>query len=126
MMILTRDKSPILDAERVQSIAEKLFGTGTSTLYQQSSDSIQYTVAIDPKEGTPFSIRQLGEGHISTDGTESQDNRFAAALRSALPSNFNRIVAVNIPSNTYVDLIPGITPEQIRSGWRPVDEGGFE
>lgn len=127
MIIGTIDWSPILDAARVRAIAESEFGAGSTTLYPETSTRRGYAIEVEPPDSTSFTIRRLPRhGQLTLDGTEPQNERFAAALRAALPTDFVRTVLINDAGSMYVDLVPGITPDQIRSGWRSADEDGFE
>lgn len=121
MIITTPDDTPILDAERIAALIDRVFGTNSATIHPADS-----YVAVNPANESPFAVSPYAPALIGMDGSEGQNLRLASALRAALPKDFPRIVAVEAEKDAYVDLTAGITPEEIRDQWRPLSEGGFE
>ena len=70
--------------------------------------------------------------HFSSEtsvGVESGDAQVADAvawLRSLLPPDFPRVIACDGGWNGHVDLAPGITAEQVMSGWIDHNAPGWE
>ena len=126
MLIFAVDDSPILDADTLLRVAQAEFGADYARLTHSDSPYLDFQVQIEPPDAPSFRIGRAPDGSLNTDGTEAQGTRVAAAVRAALPEDYPRVVAVTVGASTYVDLVPGITPEMIRNRCRDVSEGGFE
>ncbi len=81
-----------------------------------------YTIRIESKTESSFSVTALRPGDgFSIDGLEEQDAKAAVAIREAWLTN-RRIIAVENSGAWFVELVPGMTPEDVITGRRPFSE----
>lgn len=125
MIIVATDRSPLLSEDSLLTIAQREFGASSSTVRHDGLPTVEFRVRVEAPGEPPFTISKFDQEQLSCDGTEDQNFRVAAAVRSALPSDFPRVVAITDSGSMYVDLTTGITPDMIRNGWRDVSQGGF-
>lgn len=120
MVVLSPDNVFHLDRERFKSEALARFG-------EQIVLTEQDTVQIDRSTEPFFQIFYLGEEAISTDGTPEQAAEVALWVRSLLPDDpGGRIWMVDQGYSGHVELAPGMTVDDIKTGWVEHDENSPE
>lgn len=125
MIIAVVGQESLPDAQSLLHVLEGEFPDATVDLRASKLPNVNYRVSVEQPDSSSFTVTKFDQGQLSCDGTESQDCRVAAAVRAALRDDFPRVVAITDDGSMYVDLVAGITPEEIRTGWRDVAEGGF-
>lgn len=127
MIITTTDGSTLPSEEALVAALGDEFGRNRVTALPITSpmSKARFHIEIQPDGEPPFAVRQLVSGGLSSDGTATQNVRVAAGVSALLPANSPRVVAIDESGSRYVDLVPGITLEQVERGWRDVAEGGF-
>jgi hypothetical protein len=111
MVVLSPDDAFRLDRERFRTEALAEFGSSTVVTEQD-------TVQIDRPTEPFFQIFYLGEEAISTDGTPEQAIEVALWVRSLLPDDpGGRIWMVDQGYSGHVELVPGMTAGDVKTGW---------
>ena len=81
-----------------------------------------YSIWVAPASDSFFTVTLLKSGHgFSVDGTNDQNEVVAVAIREVWDTAC-RIVAVDSGGSWFVDLVPSMTPVDVRNGWRPLEE----
>ncbi|MFD7157632.1 hypothetical protein ACFV9C_23740 [Kribbella sp. NPDC059898] len=115
-----------IDRARFEEAVVQRFGQQTKIISESADDqsSIDVTARVS-RPGEPwFQIFHFGTGDaISTDGTNEQAVEVMLWVRSLLPDEHDGPVwAIDEAYTGHVELIPGMTPDDVRSGWLDHDE----
>ncbi len=127
MILLPTSRSlpDLIESEAVIEGLRAHFPDSIITFKDWSEDPSQtavYAIRVAPRSESPFRVAALPPGdRFSIDGLESQDARAAAAIREVWHTE-KRIVAVEDGGAWFVELIPGISSEEIMNGHRPFSE----
>lgn len=127
MIIGTVDHIPLPSREQLLAALQEEFGPAHVRLadISRSLSTARFHISVAPPAEPPFGVRELATGELIVDGTAEQDARVAARVRALLPASYSRVVALTDDGGSFVDLVPGMTPLEIHSGWRNIAEGGF-
>jgi hypothetical protein len=109
-----------IDRARFEEAIADRFGAAAVLVERHETDSAIDVVAQVNRPGEPeFQIFHFRDGGaISTDGTAERAVEVMQWVRSLFPANPGaQIWAVDEMYNGHVELIPGMTNEQIESGW---------
>ncbi|GAA3097066.1 hypothetical protein JOF29_006034 [Kribbella aluminosa] len=122
IIILSPDEDGFdLSKERFEEAVVTGFGPGVTSLVQRAGDESPVDVAarVDRPGEPAFQIFHFRtRDGISTDGTAEQAAEVMLWVRSVLPADpAGRIWAVDEAYNGHVELMPGMTSDDIRSGW---------
>lgn len=123
MIISAIDDSPMPEREQLLDTLRRHFGADRVELFLPRS--ADFDLNVTPRDAPPFRVTALDPATLTLDGLPDQNAVVAALVRQLLPDDFPRVIAFEPDGNVYVDLVPGITPAQIESGWRDISEGGF-
>ncbi|WEG08612.1 hypothetical protein PU630_15410 [Microbacterium horticulturae] len=122
MIISAIDNSSLLSAQELLRVLGAQFGTDNVKLHTSEN---RFQINVEVPGEPPFQVVAPNDKQLDSEGTEVQDLQVAVAVRQALPVDAPRIVALQPESYVFVDLTPGITAEEIRTGWRDISEGDF-
>lgn len=127
MIITALDRSPMPGRDVLVPALEHRFGPGSVEAYVSQIPGIadEFDINIAPKDESRFRVAKLQSGSITVNGLPAQNAVVAAIVRSLLPTDHARVVAVDPEANVYVDLVDGITADEIAEGWRNIAEGGL-
>jgi hypothetical protein len=110
-----------LSRQRFEESVVAAFGAEVTSLVQRAGDesSVDVAARIDRPDEPAFQIFHFRtRDGISTDGTAEQAIEVMLWARSVLPDNPpGRIWAVDEAYNGHVELNPGMTADDVRSGW---------
>ncbi len=127
-MIISPTKTEMTETIEREAVIEALrdqFPDSEITVRNWSDDSKRtaiYSISIVTPSESSFQVTALRPGNgFSIDGLESQDARAAVAIREAWHTD-KRIVAVENSGAWFVELVPGMSPEDIINGHRPFSE----
>ncbi|MGW6196961.1 hypothetical protein ACWF0M_12515 [Kribbella sp. NPDC055110] len=122
IIILSPDSAAFdLAKERFEESVVAGFGSQATSLVERAGDESPVDVAarIDRPDEPAFQIFHFRtRDGISTDGTADQAIEVMLWMRSVLPEDpGGRIWAVDEAYNGHVELTPGMTADDIKSGW---------
>lgn len=123
MIISAIDDSPMPEREPLAEVLGRQFGRDRVQMFLPRS--AEFDLNMTPEDAPPFRVTALDAATLTVDGTPEQNTVVAALVRELLPDDFPRVIAFEPDGNVFVDLVPGITAEQVAGGWRDVAEGGF-
>ncbi len=116
MVMLSPDNVFHLDRERFRTEATVQFGEQVTVT---EKDTVQVSRSTEPF----FQIFYLGDEAVSTDGTSEQAAEVALWVRSLLPEDpGGRIWMVDQGYSGHVELIPGMTADDVKAGWVEHDD----
>lgn len=127
MIISVIDRSPLPPREDLAAALEREFG-GRAVAFADGEPpgaAARFRMTIDPADGPHFEVWGTERGSLDLDGTALQNARAAAAIATLLPSTASRVIAIEPDRGAFVDLVPGITTDEIETDWRDISEGGF-
>lgn len=114
-MIISRVcKAPLLSGAEFAAAVTARFGQHVSVFGNEGEPPVEHGVDVRPPGEPGFAIAWLPRsGIISVDGTREQNAMVAAWVRSQLPADFPRVIAYDDDWSWHVDLVWGITSEQV-------------
>jgi hypothetical protein len=109
-----------LDRQRFEEAAIEKFGNQATIVEVRDEQSpVDVTAQID-RSGEPwFQIRHFRDGGgVSTDGTPDQAIEVMLWVRSVIPhESGKRVWAFDSMYNGHVELVPGMSEDDIKAGW---------
>ena len=115
-----------LDLDVFQEASRAKFGQHATLVRTKNADSpVDVTTQVDRPGEPSFQIfHYRGGDMISTDGTGDRVLEVALWVRSLLPDDLGmRIWLVDQGYHGHVELVPGMTEEDVKSGW--IDHAEF-
>lgn len=121
MSITSVDRSAIIDAPGVLGALSIIYPATDLSSVKKDPDG-GWPVEIDDEDEPWFRVGVSDDGsQIGINGLFDQNAKVAAAIRSKIPEDAPRIIAIE-PDLGFIDLTWGITADQIEAGWCPFDE----
>jgi len=124
MVIISHDKCSI-PATVMADLLKRIFNGADTHIYESSPlDPLGhdgYSISISPVGESSFSVNVgADEQGYSLDGLDDQNARAAVAIRDLL-NDTGPVIAIDVESATYVDLVLGMDPEHFYEGWQSWD-----
>ena len=96
---------------------------GAVKVLEPDDDEDDLIIDIEPDAGTGFQVRRDSTGRaLTTDGTPDQVAVVGAWARSLLPPDEpTEVWLVDWSYTQRVVLTPGMTAEQVRRSWKPIE-----
>jgi len=112
----------MFDVEMVRRALARVYAdTEVSELCTRNAPWPDQWFRITPADGSAFEVCIASDGsRLGVDGVPEQTALVAAAVRAEAPSTVPRVVAIDPRMDGFVDLIPGMTAEEVATGWRPL------
>ena len=115
----------VVSADALMESLRKHFPDAKLTFNDRSRDkprTVLYSIWVEPASDTSFTVVMFDSGDaFGLDGVDDQNEVAAVAIREALDTG-NRVIAGDRDGSRFVDLVPGMTPMDVRNGWRPMEE----
>lgn len=112
MVIHSVTRRPLMDSAVFAGAVQERFGTDAARVGPPDDDTISFDVR--PSGAPGYMVELVPEGwSVHTDGTEEQCAQVAAWVRSLLPADFPRVIAADDDWAWHVELVPGISADQV-------------
>ena len=125
MIITAQNGLGVVSVETLMESLRKHFPDAKLTFIDWSKSvplTCLYDISVEPASETSFTVSMLGSGRaFSVDGIADQNNMAAVAVREALDTT-DQVIAVESGGAWFVDLVPGMRPEDVEDGQRPWEE----
>ena len=124
MLIISRNRFDISSAVMADLMARVFSGADThiyefTPLNPLGKDG--YNIHVSPIEESGFSVNVGADRQgFSLDGLDDQNAHAAVAIRN-LMGDIGPVIAVEDDGSTFIDLVPGMDPDQFYEGWQPMD-----
>lgn len=128
MVICSPDQALQVEREVFEEQARARFPEGVVLAIDDTARPMDVAVQIERAGEPEFQILRSREGEvIFTDGTPEQAAEVALWIRSLLPDDpGGRIWLVDEGYSGHVELVPGMTADDVKAGWVEHDDSSAD